>query len=223
MRDWGNVLQNPSLGLYGAIIVGPRGATYTHPHTGEDISGAASWAADVHTSGNSYRDFVLLLHDEDEIIGTHQMPYTEHVQGTVAVNYRYEPLDRRLRRNPDTSAVFRSVVHGDPSTPVLQAFAGDAVRIHVLVPVSEQAHVFTIEGHTWPFEPGLDGTNIVSSMLIGGLQTLDIRIASAGGEARLPGQYLYGDHREPYREAGMWGLFKVYARGAEGVDLHRLP
>ena len=35
----------------------------------------------------------------------------------------------------------------------------------------------------------------------------------AGGDERLPGDYLYGDHREPYREAGLWGIMRVHARG----------
>src|SRR5205823_3458166 len=71
VRDWGDVLRNPKLGLYGAIIVGPRGATYTDPASGADISSASSWRADVHPPGGpSYRDFALFMQDEDEIIGT---------------------------------------------------------------------------------------------------------------------------------------------------------
>ena len=41
-----------------------------------------------------------------------------------------------------SSSVFSSALRGDPATPLLEAFAGDAVRIHVLAPSSEQAHVF---------------------------------------------------------------------------------
>ena len=37
LRDWGDVVTNPSLGLYGAVVVGPRGSTYSDPATGEDI------------------------------------------------------------------------------------------------------------------------------------------------------------------------------------------
>src|SRR5439155_11832918 len=97
------------------------------------------------------------IQDQDEVIGTAQMPYTEQVQGVVGLNYRAEPLERRLARNRDTSQLFRSAVHDDPATPLMEAYAGDAVRIHVLVPVSEQAHVFSLEGHEWPYEPGRAG------------------------------------------------------------------
>ena len=107
-----------------------------------------------------------------------------------------------------------SAVHGDPATPLLEAFAGDPVRIHILAPFSEQAHVFSIEGHEWPFEPGRSGTDMLSSVQIGGLEAITIWLADgAGGRDALPGDYLYGDHREPFREAGLWGLFRVYEFG----------
>ncbi len=48
VRDWGDVLTNPRLGLYGAIVIGPEGATYTDPQSGADAAGGASWRVDVH-------------------------------------------------------------------------------------------------------------------------------------------------------------------------------
>ncbi len=212
-RDWGNVVENPRLGLYGAIVVGPRGARYTDPVTGEDASGRSSWRVDVHpVSGPAYRDFSLFLQDEDEIIGTAQMPYVEQVRGVVGLNYRAEPLQRRLARDRDTSRVFMSAVHGDPATPLVEAMAGDLVKIHVLAPFSEQAHVFSIEGHEWPFEPGRAGTDMLSSVQVGALEAITIWLTDgAGGRDGLPGDYLYGDHREPFRDAGLWGLLRVYA------------
>jgi hypothetical protein len=221
VRDWGNVLVNPRLGLYGAIIVGPPGAHYTDPITGADVSLGSSWRVDVHPPASpSFRDFTLMLQDEDLVIGTAIMPYTQHVQGVVGLNYHAEPLDKRLQINPDTSSVFISAVRGDPATPLLEAFVGDAVRIHVLVPSSEQAHVFTLEGHQWPLEPGHLGSNLLSSLQVGPLEAVTlIPLGGAGGEDHLPGDYLYGDHREPYREAGLWGLFRVYAPNDSGARI----
>jgi FtsP/CotA-like multicopper oxidase with cupredoxin domain len=211
VRDWGDVLRNPRLGLYGAIVVGPRGARYTDPATGADVSGSAGWRVDVHPpSGPSYRDVTLLLQDEDAGIGTHRMPYTEHVEGTVGINYRAAPLADRLLRVPDTARVFRSDVHGDPPTPLVEAYAGDPVRLHVLAATSEQAQVFSVEGHRWPVEPGLPGTSRPGSTHLGGLEALTLRLdGGAGGLEQMPGDYLYGDHRGPYQEAGLWGLLRV--------------
>ncbi len=120
VRDWGNVLENPGLGLYGAVIVGPAGAKYTDPVTGEDAAMKSSWRVDVHPpSRPAYRNFSLFIQDEDEVIGTHIMPYSQEVEGVLGLNYRLEPLAERLARDKITSRVFDSGVHGDPATPII--------------------------------------------------------------------------------------------------------
>ena len=220
VRDGGNVLENPRLGLYGAIVVGPKGARYTDPRTGADVSAKSEWSVQVHpATGKSYRDYTLFMQDEDPVIGTAIMPYTEQVQGVVGLNYRSEPFQKRLDKLSDLSKIFWSAIHGDPATPLIEAFAGNPVKLHVLVPYSEQAHVFTVEGHEWQLEPGLPGTRVLSSIQMGGLEAISIWLDSAGGQLRLPGDYVYGDHREPFRQAGLWGLFRVYPPGTEGVKL----
>jgi hypothetical protein len=224
LREAGNVLESPRLGLYGAVIVGAPGTRYSHPTTGEDVGGGASWAVDAYpVSGPPYRDFALFLQDEDEVIGTAQMPYHEQVRGMVGLNYGKEPLARRLAANKDTATLFRSAVHGDPAAPLLEAFAGDRVRLHLFVPFSEQAHVFSLEGHRWPLELGRRGTDMRSSLQLGGLAAATLHLADgAGSVTQAPGDYVYGDHREPYRDAGLWGLFRVHSPGARGVRLQRL-
>jgi hypothetical protein len=224
VRDWGNVLQNPGLGLYGAIIVGQAGTTYTDPVSGEDMSMRSGWRVDAHPpAGPGFRDFSLFIQDEDELIGTAIMPYSEHVGGVVGLNYRAESLLDRLKENKATENVFHSDVHGDPATPLLEAFAGDAVRIHVLVPYGEQAHVFTLEGHQWPLEPGRPNSDLLSSLQVGPLEAVTlIPLPGAGGSGALPGDYLYGDHREPFREAGLWGIFRVFAPGAVEANIRPL-
>lgn len=221
VRDWGNVLENPRLGLYGAIIVGPRGATYTDPHTGADASNASATSVVVHPeAGKEYRDFTLFMQDEDQVIGTAVMPYTQQVQGVLGLNYSVEPFSKRLAELNDTSKVYWTNIHGDPATPLLEAFAGDPVRLDVLVPYSEQSHVFTVEGHEWEFEPGLRGTRLLSSIQIGGLEAITLDLTAGGDEqVQLPGDYVYGDHREPYREAGLWGIFRVFATGSDKTRL----
>jgi len=200
LRDWGDVLTNPGLGLYGAVVVGPRGSRYTDPATGLDVAARSTTAVDVHTevAGKkvAYRDFTLFMQDQDAGIGTHRMPYTTTVEGPVAINYRRTPFSGT--RPPHAS------------TPVLEALVGDPVKIHVLLPWSEQSQVFSVEGHQWPLEPGQKGTDLVSSIQVGGLEAVTAEPeGGAGGPAGLPGDYEYGDHRAPYREAGAWGIFRV--------------
>src|SRR5439155_19284434 len=131
-------------------------------------------------------------------------------------------LARRLVVDKDAAPRFRSAVHGDPAVPLLEAFVGDRVRLHRFVPFSEQAHVFSLEGHRWPLEPGRRGTDMRSSLHLGGLAAATLHLVDgAGGAARAPGDYVYGDHREPYRDAGLWGMFRMYSRGARGARLER--
>ena len=217
IRDWGNVLENPGLGLYGAVVVGPKGAEYRHPATGAGAGNLSSWRVDVQPmTGPGYRDFTIFIQDEDEIIGTHIMPYSEEVEGVVALNYQLEPLNPRGQPSGDSSQRFNAQVHGDPATPLIEAFAGDRVKLHVLVPFSEQSHVFTVEGHRWPLEPGRQGSTLLSAVQIGAIEAITLDLdQGAGGKRNLPGDYLYGDHREPYRQAGLWGIFRVYPRDAE--------
>jgi hypothetical protein len=216
--DGVNVLENVGLGLYGAVVVGAAGTSYTDPVTGEDLEATSSWRADAHPPrGPSYRDFTLFIQDEDEIIGTAAMPYLENVEGVVGLNYGLEPLAERLAQHGSAAAVFRSEVHGDPATPLLEAYPGDLIKIHVLAPFSEQAHVFSLEGHRWPLEPGRVGSALLSSVQLGAMEALTLEV-----QAGEPGDYLYGDHREPYREAGLWGLLRLYDVSAD-AGLRPLP
>jgi len=182
------------------VIVGPAGARYTDPATGADADASSSWAVDVHGPAGSYRDFSLFLQDEDAGIDTHRMPYTTKVDPPVGINYNATP--------------FMGARPAQATTPLLQAFAGDPVHVHVLVPWSEQAHVFSIENHRWSLEPGVPGATLVSSQQVGALEAPTLVLdGGAGGRAQVPGDYEYGDHREPYREAGMWGSFLVSCPG----------
>mgnify|MGYP003693688387 CR=1 FL=1 len=44
--DWGNVMMNPRNGLFGAVVVGPKGPKYRDPKTGADLTNKNAWAAE---------------------------------------------------------------------------------------------------------------------------------------------------------------------------------
>jgi len=201
VRDFADAEHNTAVGLYGAIVVAPRNATFSDPTTGDDVSAQSTWRADVRVpGGRSYRDVALFIQDEDAGIGTHRMPYTARVAGVVGLNYSATPLGD----NPKAELPA-------PTTPLIEAYAGDPVRVHVLAPWNEQAHVFAVEGHRWSVEPGRRGADLVDAAQLGGLNTLNLDLeGGAGGPEHLAGDYVYGDHREPYREAGLWGIFRVH-------------
>lgn len=174
-------------GLYAAVVVDPRASRRT--------DGGDGVSAVVRTpDGRSYRDFTVFLQDGDGSIGTHRMPYTRTVDGVAAVSYGSSAAGSRT------------------PPPLLEAYAGEPVRLHVVVPASEQTQVFTVDGHSWSREPG---SPAVSSTTVGGLQALTLQLTGgAGGPARLPGDYRYGNARLPYDVAGMWGVLRVHPRGA---------
>ena len=211
VRDFGDPLESSGRGLYGAIVIAPAGAEQA----------ATGWAVDVDPpDGAAYRDVTLFLQDEDAGLGGHRMPYSKRVAGVVGLNYAAEPLADRLAANADRALLFSRAVHGDPATPVVAASAGTPLRLHVLAPFSEQAQVFAVEGHRWPVEPGRRGSDVVSSVTIGGLEAITVvPEGGAGGPARRPGDYLYGDHRWPYAEAGLWGVLRVSPAPGERVSL----
>ncbi len=202
IRDLAGGVEHPAAGLFAAIVVGSPGTTWLDPVTGDEISEGAQ-AVGRGPDGSMYRDAVLFLQDADAGIGSHRMPYTKAVRGTAAINYRAAPLQ------PDGTAPLYDTARED-APPVIDTFAGEEIRVHVLSPSSEQSRVFALEGHRWPLEPGRDGTARLSAVQVGGLEAITLRLESGGDEA-LAGDYLYGDHREAYREAGMWGILRVRA------------
>jgi hypothetical protein len=223
--DGGNIVTNPRNGLYGAIIVGPRGSQYRDPVTGQDISLKNSWRADVivdrslpENAGKvNYRDVALFFQDEDNIIGTSFMPYVQNVAGLTAVNYRSEPYKFREEQGCSLDKVFmpcKVEAPEDPVTPTIEAHAGDAVRIHVIGANNEQNGMFSIEGHEWPIEPYMPGADQISVVEFSGSETLDVFLrAGAGGPARLVGDYVWSNQRLPYTQSGQWGYFRVLPPG----------
>ena len=190
-------------GLYGAIVVAPSGASFTHPDTGGPVRFGAG--VDVSVPGtNGYRDFTTILAEDDPVIGGDFMPYPTDVAGPSTINYRSAP-------RADNDAAFSSAANGDPDTPLLRAYAGDPVTVHALVaPGSEQGHVFGIGGQSWRIDPEIDRGNETTAQGMGAWQAFDFElIGGAGGRQRETGDYFYGDVRRPFTMAGAWGLMRV--------------
>ncbi len=226
--DWGDVMTNPRNGLFGAIIIGPKGATYRDPKTGADISNKNSWIADVivdrtipgYEHRANYRDAALFFQDEDNIIGTSFMPYVQNAAGLTAVNYRSEPYKFREEIGCTLGRVFQPCAVDkpeDPATPVIEAHAGDPVRIHVFGASNEQNGMFSVEKHEWPIEPFMRGADQISVVEFSGSETLDAFIPSAGGIYRLPGDYVWSNQRLPYSQSGQWGYLRVLPPGDQRI------
>ena len=195
--------------MYGAIVVAPAGATFTEPKFGGQVSYGAQ--VDVHVPGAaSYRDFTVLMQDEDEDIGQSHMPYPTEVKGMAPINYRQAPVKTSTSDGGAAFAATSSGQNGTPATPILKAYVGDPVQVHALVtPGSEQMHVFSLGGESWPLDPFIAGSNLMQARGIGPWETLQATIAGGAGGGATVGDLFYGDLRRPFTAAGMWGLQRV--------------
>jgi FtsP/CotA-like multicopper oxidase with cupredoxin domain len=228
--DGGNIVVNPRNGLYGAVVIGPKGSQYRDPVTGADISQKNSWRADVivdaslpeNVGKRSYRDVALFFQDEDNIIGTSFMPYVQNVAGLTSVNYRAEPYKFREEQGCSLGKIFQPCVVDkpeDPVTPLIEAHAGDAVRIHVIGANSEQNGMFGVEGHEWPIEPYMPGADMISVVEYAGSEILDVFIrGGAGGPYRQVGDFVWSNARLPYTQSGQWGYLRVLPVGDSRIQ-----
>jgi hypothetical protein len=215
IADFGG-LDTGSQGLYGAIAVAPQGASFSDPKTG--LPKDVGTEVDVEVpGGKSYRDFTLLFADDDPVIGSNTMPYPTAVDGPALINYGSSP-----RR--DDAAAFSSRTNGDPAT-VLEAYAGDPVRVHAIgAPGSEQGHVLSLGGPSWSTDPHYENTSLVSAQAFGAWEGIDaIPEGGAGGWARMRGDLFVGDLRRPFTQAGMWGLMRVLPDDENCTRLKPLP
>ncbi len=226
--DWGNVAMNPRNGLFGGIVIGPKGSHYRDPKTGADISLKNSWIADVIVDqtipGNeyraNYRDVSLYFQDEDNIIGTSFMPYVQNVAGLIGVNYRNEPYLYREELGCSLGRMFQPCQVDDPQdpvTPLIEAHAGDPVRIHVFGASNEQNGMFTLEKHEWPIEPFMEGADQISVVEFSGSEGIDVFIPAAGGPYAMAGDYVYSNARLPYSQSGQWGYFRVLSKNDQRI------
>ena len=228
--DGGNIVVNPRNGLYGAVVIGPKGSQYRDPVTGADISQKNSWRADVivdaslpeNVGKRNYRDVALFFQDEDNIIGTAFMPYVQNVAGLTSVNYRAEPYKFREEQGCSLGKIFQPCVVDkpeDPITPLIEAHAGDAIRIHVIGANSEQNGMFAVEGHEWPIEPYMPGADMISVVEYAGSEILDVFLrGGAGGPYRQVGDFVWSNARLPYTQSGQWGYLRVLPAGDSRIQ-----
>jgi manganese oxidase len=199
-------------GLYGALVVAPASTVpgepteFRSPTNGapKDIGAQVL----VHVPGattRDYRDFTVMMADDDAKIGQDFMPYpTSATAGRSLINYQAAPAG-------DGPTAFR-----DPgNVPWLTAYAGDPMEVHVLTaPGSESPHVFSLGGLRWDQDSHVDYSNSLTAQGMGPWETFNAKVTGgAGGTQQAPGDYFYGDQRRPFTQVGLWGLQRVLPVG----------
>jgi hypothetical protein len=119
-----------------------------------------------------------------------------------------------IGREGDGPNAFSSLGAADPATPVLRSYPGDAIQVHALVaPGSEQGHVFSLGGWSWPLDRNIPNSQKVAAQAFGPWESIDATVADGAGGwdsgSGATGDTFYGDLRRPFTVAGMWGLQRV--------------
>ena len=203
--------------LFGALIAEPPGSTYHDPFTG--VRARSGNILDVHTESaispdvtGSFRELVMFIQDNN--LATH----VGRSSGS-SFNLRVSPPERR---GGDPALWFSSEAHGDPATPVLNAYLADPIVVRALVAATNDAHTWHLDGHWFRRERFSLGSRPVSTVHIGISERYDLIIPAAGGPQMMPGDYPYYSGRTFKLREGSWGLIRVHT-GDSTLGLLKLP
>lgn len=225
LYDYGDIRSHRLHGGYGALIIEPKDSVYRNPKTGESIMSGA--LADIIVPNKpDFREQALMFSDGLYTIGKDGSqptpgefdPHTGELidledRGEKGINYSSEPFKHRLAENPDKSLLFSSVVHGDPSTPIPEAYMGDPIRLRVMQTADRsRGSVFTLHSNKWRYQWTDTNSKVVGSQ--GSLtpgDSLDIIPIQKEGFFNPAGDYLYREMKlRRYLEGGLWGILRVH-------------
>lgn len=240
--DMADVRGHRHHGAFGHLHVEPEGSTWLDPATAEPLADYRDRFAPAMTAESiivpddrpAFREYSLSFSDGRYIVNRNdpddcvvppgpddeaddpcnQIPDDPEDQGYMAINNRAEPFIRRFQTGPDDQhLVFDSEVHGDPATPVVNAFVDDPVRLRVSHAADKARGLdFHLATHQW-----LKHRNAPESEIIGVKdqympgRARSIRpLGGAGGLVDNVGDHIYQATKMRRRlEAGAWGIFRV--------------
>jgi hypothetical protein len=229
-------IKHSNKGAIGSLIIEPQGSTWI-----EDTTSRAQ-ATVTKTDGTSFREFVVQHQTDINMRFADGSPVpnlggpggAEDPEDSAqkAINYRTEPLWKRMNYAPETpftttrtfdftNVLTNAQVGGDPQTPVFTAQAGQAVRFRILNANGHMRNnVFNLHGHFWQDEPYTNNSKSIGnnplSEFKGALYGIGpsshyevIPVNGAGGARRVPGDYLYRTQESFMFDGGIWGIFRV--------------
>ncbi len=229
-------IKHSNKGAVGSLIVEPQGSSWV-----EDSTSRAQ-ATVTKSDGTSFREFVLQFQTDINMrfadgsavpnLGGPTGAEDPEDSAQKAINYRTEPLWKRMNYAPDTTfentrnfdftnVLTNAQVGGDPQTPIFTAQAGQAVRFRILNANGHMRNnVFNLHGHFWQDEPFTNnsksiGDNPLSEFKgttygIGPSSHYEvIPVNGAGGARRITGDFLYRTQESFQFDGGIWGIFRV--------------
>jgi hypothetical protein len=229
-------IKHSNKGAVGSLIIEPQGATWI-----EDV-GSRAQATVTKPDGTAFREFVVQFQTDINMRFADGSPVpnlggpngAEDAEDSAqkAINYRTEPLWKRMGYAPDTSfedtrtfdftnVLTNALVGGDPQTPVFTARAGDQVRFRILNANGHMRNnVFNLHGHFWQDEPYTNNSRVIgnnpfsefkgSTYGVGPSSHYEvIPVNGAGGARRVTGDYLFRTQESFQFDGGLWGIFRI--------------
>ncbi len=224
LTSWGDIINQPSHGLVGTLIVEPKGATYHDPASGEQVSNGGISAVIRYPEGgmtHSFREHVVMYRDglnlhQPQSVGKSN-PITDcricddsYDLGEKAFNYQTAPFFARLGQKDDANlneafypTNFFTPQYKPIPTAEYTANPGEEVRFRVLQPHGRaRQHAFLLYGHD--FEDLLPNYGSGHSPLMSVGKAMTVTIPSAH-----EGYWLYRDGPNHMWSGGLWGSFQV--------------
>ncbi len=217
-----------SKGLFGTMVVEPKGATWTDPFTGKELrSGIQADIHDPEFMGTSYREIVAHYHTPEGMAPDLTFPESDTPQTVHAINYRADPTGQRV--NPDLPEVpdldvdtleeffYNSWVNGDPGggDNIYPVYKGDPMKFIAVGASTEENHVHHLHAHRWKKIPGRTDSDTIDSQTIGLGATYPVYFVAGHGEAR--GSETSGPIETVRPEMTFEEAFEVGAGGAHGT------
>jgi manganese oxidase len=237
-------IKHSNKGAIGGLIIQPAGSTWN------DASGSRAQVDITRSNGTAFREFVTIFQNDINLrfngfngeatselgIAVPNLAESEDPEdsGQKGLNYRTEPLWKRIGFKPDTpleqtrdfdftNVLTNAQVGGNPVTPVFIAAAKQEIRIRMLQPGGHaRNNNYHLHGHIWESEPYTNSSTVIGSNPLSnwvgsqggvgpGTHFDFIPKHGAGGAFGVPGNYLYRTLQSFQFDGGIWGLLKVFA------------
>ncbi len=229
-------------GAFAGMVTEPKGSTHRDPKTGAAVGPAdltagqqrSGWRADIlDPNGPDFREFAIFAQDfvplfdkDSQEINPPALVDDLEDQGVAGISYRNSPFKfRRSTTNAagkvkpiDPAYVYSSKVHGDPETPIMEAYRQDPVRIRLFQGSQEEQHTFSLHGARWRFEPDNPTSELRSAQSFGISEAFNFNVPTFEncGSAACKGDYLYRLNDKDSLWLGAWGLFRAHKFKQDG-------
>ncbi|MDA8235636.1 MAG: multicopper oxidase domain-containing protein [Clostridia bacterium] len=205
-------------GYFACCVIEPAESEYLDVKTGLPI--ASGTKAIIKTPYSpDFREFVLFEHDfiitfdaNGNPVNPPPFPSAPDDFGTMAFNYRNEPF--QFRNGADPAYVFCSYVHGDPYTPLLEAYHKDPISVRLLHGAHEEQHTFNVNCLHWKFDPDDPHSGHIQGQTLTLSEQFDVRLdpsmegcLDTTSDLR---DYLYWSGGMDDLWLGMWGIIRIH-------------